>query len=84
MTWYVVVDENCTEPTPDEKVWTLSRNPKRPGWETDCGFPGYGLTKADAEELAGAIAEQDRLQEQLKKVTEERNELRAALRNRAG
>lgn len=38
----------------EEKIWTLSRDPEEEGWETDCGEPGYGLTYADAKELADA------------------------------
>lgn len=48
---------------PDDAVWTLSDDPSRPGWETDSGWPGYGLTKAVAEAYAAAInaaAEGDR------------------------
>lgn len=41
------------DPESDEEVWTVSKTDK-PGWNTDCGYSGYGLTKADAEELAEA------------------------------
>ena len=34
---------------PGQRVWTLSGHPDRTGWETDSGFDGYGLRKADAE-----------------------------------
>ena len=54
MTWYVVVDPDATDPAPDEKIWTISKNPGEPGWNTDSGFRGYGLTKADAEVLVAA------------------------------
>jgi hypothetical protein len=54
MTWFVVADEYCGDPSPEELVWTVSKNPKITGWNTDSGYPGYGLTKADAEELAFA------------------------------
>jgi len=53
--WHVVVDGDCSYPDDrDARVWTLSRNKDYTGWETDSGFNGYGLTKADAEELASA------------------------------
>jgi len=54
--WYVVRDEDCSYDIDDPKpeVWTLSLDPKEPGWDTDSGYPGYGLTKALAEELANA------------------------------
>lgn len=54
MRWYVVVDKYCSDPSPQNNVWTVSRDPKNTGWETDCGYPGYGLTKAEATELADA------------------------------
>jgi hypothetical protein len=54
MTWYVVVDDFCTDPTPEDRVWTVSKDPKNTGWNTDSGCLGYGLTKAEAEELVSA------------------------------
>jgi hypothetical protein len=57
--WYVTAwDEDAD---PQESVWTLSRDPREAGWNTDGGFRGYGLTKADAEELANAANEIERL-----------------------
>jgi hypothetical protein len=50
--WYVVTV--AVDPEPEERVWTVSRDPDRPGWETDGGYPGYGLTRAEAEELVAA------------------------------
>ena len=56
--WYAVCDENCSYDKGDERnmanVWTVSRDQFKPGWCTDSGFPGYGLTRADAEFLAAA------------------------------
>ena len=53
--WHVVVDKYCSYPDdPDAAVWTLSRDSNETGWETDSGYSGYGLLKADAEELANA------------------------------
>lgn len=50
--FYVVVSKYATDPEADEPIWTISRDPDDPGWETDCGCRGYGLLKADAEFLA--------------------------------
>ncbi len=37
-----------------EAIWTLSRNPDVPGWETDAAYAGHGLTPRQAKELADA------------------------------
>tara|TARA_R110000822_G_scaffold117943_3_gene250495 strand:- start:655 stop:945 length:291 start_codon:yes stop_codon:yes gene_type:complete len=58
--WYVTVDKYCSYPDENSAVWTLSRDPDVTGWETDSGFSGYGMLKADAEELANAA---DRIEE---------------------
>lgn len=55
--WYVVCNDDCSyegDERDAEAVWTLSKNPTEEGWRTDSGYPGYGLTRADAEELANA------------------------------
>ena len=65
--WYVTVDKYCSYPDENSAVWTLSRDPDDTGWETDSGCSGYGMMKADAEELANAA---DRIEQ-----------LEAALRN---
>ena len=53
--WYATVDSSCCYPDdPDARVWTVSRDPHATGWRTDSGHDGYGLTKAEAEELANA------------------------------
>jgi hypothetical protein len=53
--WYVTADKNNNlKNDPDQSIWTVSRDPIETGWETDSGCPGYGLTKADAQELANA------------------------------
>ena len=44
------LDEGCRR----ERIWTVSRDPDRPGWETDCACDGYGLTYREAKELADA------------------------------
>lgn len=54
--WYVVRDDQCSYDIRDEeaRVWTLSHSPDETGWETDSGYGGYGLTYAEANELATA------------------------------
>jgi len=63
--WYVVCDHlNSYEKGPERDaalIWTLSRDPRVPGWNTDCGCPGYGLTRADADELAHAANAEEML-----------------------
>lgn len=41
----------------EDRIWTVSTSPDGPGWETDCGCPGYGLTYAHAKFLADAANE---------------------------
>lgn len=60
--WHVVTHKSWTdqgriEAPADELIWTVSRDPTWPGWETDSGCPRYGLCKADAEFLAQAANE---------------------------
>jgi len=61
--WYVVCDPDVSWPdmpgNPIDKrdIWTVSRKPKKPGWETDGGHNGYGLPKKLAQELADAANE---------------------------
>jgi hypothetical protein len=53
--WYVVCDKHAdAQEDPAAKIWTLSRSSTQPGWETDNGYQGYGLAKADARFLANA------------------------------
>lgn len=60
--WYVTIDKQSSYIDDlGECVWTVSRDPNATGWCTDSGHPGYGLTRADAEELANAANEIDRL-----------------------
>jgi hypothetical protein len=54
--WYVVACDPDADP--EEKVWTVSPWADDTGWETDGGFPGYGLKKAQAQELADAANKQ--------------------------
>jgi len=70
MKWYVVVDDYCTNPHPEDAVWTISRNSSEPGWETDSGFCGYGLVRVDAEELANAANEIERLRAEVERLRE--------------
>jgi hypothetical protein len=56
--WYVVSweafnDKELTDAKGD-RIWTVSRDPDATGWETDCGYDGYGLTWDEATELASA------------------------------
>lgn len=41
-------------PPEKERVWTVSRDPEKPGWNTDGGYEGYGLTRKEAEYLCNA------------------------------
>ena len=67
--WYVTIDKQSSYiDEPDECVWTVSRDPNTTGWCTDSGYSGYGLTKADAEELANAVNEIDRLRAELRRI----------------
>jgi hypothetical protein len=55
--WYVTcfaTECGGSLPTKRERVWTLSRHPKKAGWNTDADYGGYGLTFAQATELARA------------------------------
>ena len=55
--WHVVGQDKSRymEPLePNARVWTVSADPTRTGWNTDSGYPGYGLLKTQAEELASA------------------------------
>ena len=52
--WYVVCSEYAVDPQKRERIWTVSRKKNVEGWETDAGCPRYGLTYAQAEELAAA------------------------------
>jgi hypothetical protein len=53
MVWFVVADPYCNYlDDPEACVWTLSEDPAQPGWRTDSGAAGYGLTKARAQFLA--------------------------------
>lgn len=52
MTWYVITER--ADPEPDARVWTVSEDPERAGWENDDGCEGYGLTQEKAQFLADA------------------------------
>lgn len=49
--WFVVCDKDSDQ-DPEGRIWTVSHSANEPGWNTDSGFPGYGLTKKEADELA--------------------------------
>jgi hypothetical protein len=56
MRLYVVCDRHTSyRDDPGAKIWTLSETLEDTGWETDSGFPGYGLTRAMAEYIAGCV-----------------------------
>ena len=68
--WYVTIDKQSSYiDEPDECVWTVSRDPNTTGWCTDSGYSGYGLTKADAEELANAANEIKRMRDALRRIS---------------
>ena len=68
--WYVTIDKQSSYiDEPDECVWTVSRDPNTTGWCTDSGYSGYGLTKADAEELANAANEIERMRDALRRIS---------------
>lgn len=55
--WYVVsgrrnYGRQRPDGDPQDAIWTVSESEGQPGRETDGGFPGCGLTKAQAEWLA--------------------------------
>ena len=62
--WYAVYNSNGD---PDDKIWTVSKNTEC-GWETDCGQPGYGITRADAEFLAAAANEKDAVRDAMRRL----------------
>ena len=76
--WYVVADAG-EHAHPDKDIWTISHHPKDTGWETDSGCDGYGLRKAEAQELADAANGQQCNQEQLLQQLKEANCIIASL-----
>lgn len=63
------VDGALQEWTEDRATWTVSRHPEAPGWNTDGGYPGYGIDKADAEFFAFAANNMAALAEAYLKLT---------------
>lgn len=57
MPWFVVAE--YPEGREDEPIWTVSQYPGQSGWNTDCSFPGYGMTKAAAQFLVDAANEKE-------------------------
>ena len=55
--WHVVCSPFAVDPQHNERIWTVSRKRNEAGWVTDGGIPGYGLTHAQASELAIAANE---------------------------
>ena len=59
-----------------EQSWTVSRAPDGAGWNTDGGYPGYGLCQHDADLIAAAV-------NALPALLDELESARAALTNAA-
>ena len=62
MTWYVVAEPKSAfdgYPDPTDQVFTVSKDPNKPGWDTDSGCEGYGLTQPEADFLAAAANEKE-------------------------
>jgi hypothetical protein len=58
--WFVVCGDPDIGPEDGGEhmaIWTVSLDPVKPGWTTDLGYRGYGLTKKLAQELADAANE---------------------------
>jgi hypothetical protein len=64
--WHVVSEhhDKTKQEDREEKVWTLSQDPNKTGWETDSGQDGYGLTYAQAKLFADSANHQTRLIEE--------------------
>jgi hypothetical protein len=61
MPWFAVavIDLPFRDPNPRDHVWTVSKNKDMPGWDTDSGCDGYGLTRVEADFLAAAANEKE-------------------------
>ena len=63
MTWYVVCSDMTAYEHGEERdqasVWTVSTRPDETGWQTDSGFPGYGMIRSRAQFLADAANEKE-------------------------
>jgi len=58
--WYIHTERKWDdEPLESMEVWTVTKTEGVPGWVTDGGYPGYGLTKAEAQFLADAANEKE-------------------------
>jgi hypothetical protein len=53
--FYAIAEQDYADP--ERRCWTVSEDPEWPGWGTDSGCAGYGLTKAQAQFLAEAANE---------------------------
>lgn len=57
MDWHVHLDcEEGPEYENDHK-YTITQNPKEPGWRTDSGYDGYGLPKQLAQWICDTLNE---------------------------
>lgn len=52
--FYAVCSKHAEASDLERDIWTVSTNPDQAGWQTDAGFPGYGLTRRMAQFLADA------------------------------
>ena len=61
MTWYVVAERHPLDgyPDPMDQVFTVSKDPNKPGWDTEFRCEGYGLTQPEADFLAAAANEKE-------------------------
>lgn len=64
MPWFAVCnfgvcDADSADIVDDRQLWTVTQNPTVPGWDTDGGCEGYGLTKAEADFLVAAANEKE-------------------------
>lgn len=57
MPWYVVSESDQSDD--DEKVWTVSQYPDQSGWNSDSGYPGYGMPRVAAQFLVDAANEKE-------------------------
>jgi len=48
---YVVCEYKPIEEAGERNAWTVSPDPETDGWETDCGYYGYGLPREVAERI---------------------------------
>lgn len=47
-------DDGTMAPDDEQATWTVSTDPDRAGWRHDGGYPGYGVSEANARLMAAA------------------------------